>query len=651
VWLLLAVVVTAGLGAGMWAMHRRGRPEPVRSPAPPAPASPIPLSPAEDALRTALARLPDDPVAHLGLARYLLEQHRPAEALWHFRWVLDRRPADADGAVGLARALAQIGLPAEAIRLLKSSSITRRGARVPAKRVDGRPSSAGHENGTNTQYAIRNTEYSRALAEVVLSTARPAEALAVLNGPGLAPSAPAQMLLGDARFAAGDSAGAKAAYQRAVELEPEGAAGYDRLGRLALAASDWKAAQAVYSAARERDPGATGYGYRLGQALWGAGDRQGAEQLWETMTTTVPDYAPAQLALGQAGRRRKDWAGAATHLMAAVKSDPASKEAQFALAAVMEAQGDPASACYQRGFFSLETDRPHLAVVEFRRLMALAPDRVNGPLMTSLAYIKMQRLDLAAAAAQRGLARHPNDPSLLARLGLLYAINHNGALAQRLCEQWLKRDPNASDAAALLGRIARENQRLPEAQRFGEQALAQDPGSASNCFELSKTLAALPGPENAGRALDLAQRAAALGPGDADHWYQLGLLLRGAGRPEEAAGALLRALDRNSGSTPSCSMLVQIAAQERRPASAQFFAGLVTALEERGRVTDAFWRTVYSHPADPTAHERLAAHQLATGDLLHASYQLEQLAELRPADRAAASELALVHRILDLRRE
>jgi tetratricopeptide (TPR) repeat protein len=616
----LPVVIVAGLAAGAAFRVAARRPHPAAAPV--AAAAPSPLPPAEQALRDTLARLPRDADAHRALARYLLEQRRPFEALWHFQAAQDLNPAGPDASIAVARTLAQAGFPDRAISLLRA-----RLARSPAD-LDAR----------------------RALAEIDLAIARPHEAVAALAGAGtaLSTSAPAQLLLGDARVAEGDAAAARVAYHRAAELDPEGAAGHDRLGRLALARGDWAEAKREFGVAREREPGEAGYGFRLGQAYWGAGERLEATQLWQEVASSSPDYAPVQLALGKAYQGRRDLVQAARCLVAAVSADPASKEAQSALAVVMTAEGDRASACYQRGIYALETDRPDLAVAAFEREATLAPERVNGPRMASLAYTQMKRLDLAAAAAQRGLERHPHDPQLLGQLALLHILGRNRPRAAQLCQEWLKTDPNAAEPYRLLARIAREEQRLSEALRLDEQALAREPQNALVCSDLARTLGAIGGPENNRRALDVARRATALNPREADDWLQLGTLLRTAASPEAAAGAFLRALDLDPSTVESCSALSQIAGRENRAGPARFYASLLTEMENTKRTRDILWGTTYRHPEDAAAHERLARSLLAAGDLRRAGYQFQQVVTLRPTDPAARHDLLLVQRLLDL---
>lgn len=614
--LLLGVAIL--IGAGAFSLTRRTPHAGRHTPQALFPAR----SPGEQSLREALARNPRDAAAHRDLGRYLLADGRPVGALWHLRAARDLGARDVRLAVEEARALAAFGFPKRAEPPLKAL-LRKKEARVAAR---------------------------RALAEIALATARPVLVVALAKDGAAADDPEAwQLLVGDARFALGDTAGARAAYQHATQLDPSSAAGHDRLGRWALAAGEWEAAKAAFAAAREREPRSVAHVYRLGLAYWQAGEREAAEQIWRAAFVGGARSAPLLAALGKIEQARGELDQAAAYLVAAVQADPASEEAQEVLAAVMTAKGDRASAAYQRGFFALRTDRPHRALEEFRRMIALAPSRVDGPLMTSLAWIQMERLELAAQEAQKGLKQHPRDPRLLARLASLHLLGRNRPQAKRLCEEWIRLEPLAPEPYRLLGRIAREEQRLEDAKRFGEQALERGPMEAAVCHELSKTLAAMPGTEHARRALDLARQAAERNPREPDHWHQFGLLLRAAGQPEEAAEALTRALDLSPVATASGSLLVRIAGDEGRSATARFFAELVAALEERNRVEKALRRAVYRNPNNAAAHASLAHHLRDRGELRRACYLLEDLVALRPGDRAARRDLTVIERLLAMR--
>jgi predicted Zn-dependent protease len=334
--------------------------------------------------------------------------------------------------------------------------------------------------------------------------------------------------------------------------------------------------------------------------------------------------------------------------MTAVRAAPDSREAQFALAEVMTAQGDRASAAYQRGLYYLQTDRPDRALTEFQRISTIAPDRVAGAMMTSLALIRLRRFGEAAAEAERGLARHPHDTQLLAQLGMTHLLGRNRPRVAQLCQSWLKFDPSAAEPYRLLARVAREEQRLPDAQRLAEQALARDPQNPIVCAELAKTLAATATPENRARAIELLQRAVAANPQEPDYWQEMGELLRAAGRPAEAADAWLRALDLDPNSVPACAALVATAAEQRRPESSRFYAGLVTEMQARTGASASLWRAAYTHPKDARTRAQLVQALLEAGDLRRASYQLQELAVLRPGDAAVRRELARVEFLRDL---
>jgi tetratricopeptide (TPR) repeat protein len=622
--LALAVITGIALVISFLALRAR-QPSTPQSATAGAASTPATLSSEEQTLRATATQRPRDASARRALAQYLLDARRPMEALWQFLAAQELRPSDTAARIGADRALVQAALPE-----LARQDLT---ALAASQSPDG--------------------DAALALAETLLATGQPQIAAGRLAdaGPALARSPEAQLLLGDARTAGGDAGGARSAYRRADSLAPGGAAAWDRLGRLALAAQDWRTAQEAFATAREREPGNPGHSYRLGLVHVGLGQPEVAEALWESAVNASPRYVPARLALGKRLRDRKEWSAAAAHLMAAARADPTLEEAQLALAEVMTAMGDRASALYQRGFADLASDQPHRALEQFHRMIALAPQRVDGPLMASLAGIQMQGLDLAAAEARRGLERFPGDARLLGRLAEIYVLGRNDAQAVALCEGWWKRDPHAAEPLRLLAQVARGQQRLPDARRFAEQALAQDPANAAACAELSRILAAMPGPANGRRALKLARQATASNPREAGSWQQLGVLLHSAGQAEEAAGALLHALEADPGAAAAARLLVPVAAQEKRPQTSRFFATLVGELEARHRRDQSLWRDVYEHPDDAAAHQRLARFLLAAGNLRRARSQLRQVAALRPADRAVRHDLAVVERLLDLKAE
>jgi tetratricopeptide (TPR) repeat protein len=456
-------------------------------------------------------------------------------------------------------------------------------------------------------------------------------------------------LLGDAHAARGEVVPAHAAYRRAAAATPESAAAHDRLGRLALAARDWEAAKAGFAAARERDARSAGPTYRMGLAFREAGELVAAEQFWQAALESDPTYAPARAALGHLARQRGRLEAAAAHFAAAVRADPALETAQEGLAEVMSARGDRASALYQRGFLALQTDRPYRALGLFRQMAAIAPERVDGPLMTAFAWIQMKQLDRAAEVVGKGLERAPEAPRLLERLATLHVLGRNRPKAKEICAAWQAAAPQAPGSYRLLSRIAREEQRLPEAVRLAEQAVERDVDDAAACYELSRALDAARDSTQAARALEFARRAVERNPREADHWHHLGLLLQAAGRPQDAADAIARALDAGSATPAVGSVLIQLATDLKRPETARFFASLVTALEARRREADTLWRAVYSRPTDAAAQKRLADHLLAYADLTRAHYRLEDVVRLQPADGSARARLASIERLLALR--
>jgi tetratricopeptide (TPR) repeat protein len=617
-WRGLPVAIVLAAVAGFFFWTRRAP-----SPRPTAPAA-APALPAEErALREAVARLPRDADAHRALARTLLDQRRPFEALWQFRQALDLRPADSDTPVAMARALSEAGLPSLAGPLLHHYL-----SRAP----------------TDPGACL-------AMARAALAAARPEDALATLGRAGStsAKDAQVQLLQGDARGALGDTTGARAAYQRAAALEPVSAASFDRLGRLALSQGQWEAAKSALRAAREREPAEVGHAFRLGVAYWGAGQREEAERLWAEIAAGAPAYASAHLALGRAYRQRQLWGLAVEQLAAAAGADPRLPEAQLELAGAMAAMGRASSALYQRGLYYLQTDRPDLALACYQKMAAVNPASATAPLMGSFCRMQVQDYRAAAVEAERGLRAHPGDPALRQRLIQLYLLTGNSVAAEKLCREWLQESPTAAEPRRLLGHGAFNAMQYDTAVTKYEEASQLDPTNADVILELGKALAARRGVDDLPRAEAAFRRAVGLAPARAEAHQSLGLVLQRQGRMAEARDELLRALDLDPGVTATANLLSALGGSLRQPAEARLFSGIARVLEARERESQALWRAIARQPRDGAAHERLARLLTEAGDLRRASYQWEQVVELQPRQREARERLAVVRRLLALR--
>ena len=87
-----------------------------------------------------------------------------------------------------------------------------------------------------------------------------------------------QVALAVVREMLDDKVGARAAYQRAIALEPDFTAAYEKLGMLAFSSGDSNGAIAVFRQGLQIDPLSAALYYDLGLALRSAGDIDGAKQ-------------------------------------------------------------------------------------------------------------------------------------------------------------------------------------------------------------------------------------------------------------------------------------------------------------------------------------------------------------------------------------
>lgn len=110
----------------------------------------------------------------------------------------------------------------------------------------------------------------------------------------------ALVMLGVARFEAGDPIGSASAFRRALAIQPDDALSWGRLGESLVRAQDGVVggdAEAAFREALKRDPGQLGARYFLGEAALDRGDHQAARTLWGPLIATLDPTDPRRVDL------------------------------------------------------------------------------------------------------------------------------------------------------------------------------------------------------------------------------------------------------------------------------------------------------------------------------------------------------------------
>jgi len=588
----------------------------------------------EQRLREAVARKPGSAADRRALGQYYLRERQPFRALWELdqALVLGADAAETRVEIATALALAELYPAAEAeLRTVVA-------ARPPSPGTG--PSAAGGRCGR------------RELASLLLWTARPEEALDVLQGaPGLADWGDGQLLLGRTFEALGRVADARRAYERFAVLAPQNPEAPFRLARLLLTHRQPPAARKLLAAAIRAQPGEP----RLLQLMamtysahWGdaADPERQAELLNQAMTAGGESALAPRLALGELhlSRRRFREGG---QLLAPIAEREDLAAAHRGMAAALAGLGEMTEAHYHLGMAAVVEGHADRALPAFRALAAGAPGDTRAPQLLSQTYAQMNRLHEALAAARALYDRGERSPDLFARLATLTLLTHDRRAARRIGEEWRRAQPESGRPLAHLGKVALADLRLEDAVTFYEEAVAREPLESEFRVGLADALAHRPSPENSRRALSLLREAVALAPDAPGARYALGLRLLQTGETEAARDELLRALDADPTQVAAYNNLVQVASVLRLPSLGRRFETLLRIVQERKRARDAAWRRRWERPGDAAAYYDLARDLARTGGLASAEHQLRRALELKPRWTEAARLRDRVQRLLD----
>jgi Tfp pilus assembly protein PilF len=221
--------------------------------------------------RAALALRPQDPNAHLGLARALLRQGKPDEAMRAFRVAIMLEPARADAHASLGVALAAQGKMDEAIVCFQR-----------AIQLDPQFVPAYIHLGTALQQKGKIAEAEALLRKALALEPRAAEAHARLGG---------------LMAAVGKMAEANACFRKAIELDPQNPAFHLHLGTVLHRSGKVDEAIACFRKALQLDPRFAPAHVNLGHALLGKGQLDEAIACFRKALELQPDLMPAKKAL------------------------------------------------------------------------------------------------------------------------------------------------------------------------------------------------------------------------------------------------------------------------------------------------------------------------------------------------------------------
>lgn len=561
--------------------------------------------PTETRLREKIARQPRDAAPHAELGRYALSTSRAGTALWELEEARALGMSDLSLRIDHAGALAAAGQ-----RLLAIAEL-----RALLKDWPAEP-------------RVRER-----LAALLLDTAQPAEAAALLKGGSKTGGDPAEriLLLGRAYHGLGQTREAEAAFRQYARLSLTGEAPYQPLGRYLLATGPPEAARRVLMQDQHTAFRTAEFHYWLGQTYLRAqpADPGKAAAAFAVALHFDSHHARARAALGEAMERQRAREQAVSQYETTIQANPLLIEPHVRLAGLLRSTGQKVGAFQQQGIAATLQDQLPEALRAFSEMLRADPtdlDAIQSCILTSVAMKRVDRSRPAVAALQR----LPFDPETAERVASLFLITGTRAPARALAEEWRRRQPKAAGPLRLLARLAVDDLRVQEGIKLYEQALAIDPRDAETASSLGLAWGRVPSRSNLEKAADWLGRAVQLSPGDARYHSELGEVDRQLGRLEPARDECLRALDLDASLTAAYNCAARVAQALGKPEQARVFAEIVRAGDGAAREEESLRRRTWDAPDDPQARLALSRFLLLHGQLERARYHLAAALVRRP---------------------
>jgi tetratricopeptide (TPR) repeat protein len=452
--------------------------------------------------------------------------------------------------------------------------------------------------------------------------------------------------LGEALFRAGRYSQAIARYKTAAQADPEDVAAQVGVAKSSLLLERVDEAKEMLGKLRKSHGSVMQVAYWYGRVMESLGDRKEAETAYRDAITNGkgdPEAVEAYIALARVQSATGQLDAARTTLADAQTRLPASPALHKALGRVAMSQGRYADGLesFQR---ALELDQGDVeakflvgtalvrqrqfdkALEIFDTVAKIDRDFPGLALERGILFQESGRTEEALREYESALAKAPNDPDLMLKVGCGKADAGNGVEAEKLLKKVLEQRQTSAETFFCMGRALMVKHDLGDAIKSFERAIQLDPNHAE--YYLYVGWAANDAGAIAKASLAL-KKALELDQGLADAYWQRGVLRVRQTRPKDAIDDLLKAL-------------------ELRPSRYQAHADLALAYYDLGKEDAALaeWQKAIS------ANPNEATWRFHYGKLLSlrlqnaaAAEQLKKAIELAEADGGSQPWISEAHRL------
>ena len=435
-------------------------------------------------------------------ARILLSENRIADALQQSKEALTAAPANPDAAAVQADALNRSGEAIKALLLLEDY-----GTNYP-----------NHyelklQTGIGNQQMGRNEKAIEALKQAMEIDVARVEApiqLAQLYGQAAQfPEAMKVILALSARYPTDPRVNralgslyldqkmfveAEAAFQKALEAEPDNALVLASLGKQYRERQEYGRAQNYLDRALQIKPDDQEVRQELGQVYLAQNDLTRAFEVYQGLLASQPQNADVLLSLGKIKYLLKEYPAAEELLQEAIKNRLSLHEGYYFLSRLFRDTGQAKKSIdAARNAIEIRPDleyrlqlcrahdsdgKPGIAVKEFEKVLADFPDNTEALRESARLNRLSGKDDAALAHLDKLLVLTPDDPQVFADLADIYTLKGENKKAAEFVDKGLKRSPNSVKLLNIAANNALQDQNYPTALKTLTKAKAVDPQNA-----------------------------------------------------------------------------------------------------------------------------------------------------------------------------